>query len=141
MGTHLIHVVEILGAFFIVHKLWPKGVTYGEKEEWEREYRRRRYSQSQSQRSSRRSSRRSEIEDNSLRDSSRGEYYQGRNSGRPRREKTSDHESSVIPMREGDIEYGAHPVYSRHASFSHYYDDDREYERPVRYTRRASERY
>lgn len=40
--SHLIlHVIEILGVFFCAHHLWPKGVTYGEQEEWEKAHRKR----------------------------------------------------------------------------------------------------
>jgi hypothetical protein len=34
--SHMIlHIIEILGVFVCAHKLWPKGVTYGEAEDWE----------------------------------------------------------------------------------------------------------
>jgi hypothetical protein len=31
----VMHIIEILGVFICAHKLWPKGITYGEAEEWQ----------------------------------------------------------------------------------------------------------
>ena len=33
------HILEILGVFICAHHLWPKGITYGEAEEWEKKHR------------------------------------------------------------------------------------------------------
>jgi len=37
----LLHVVEILGVVAVAHHFWPKGITYGEKEDWEKAYRKK----------------------------------------------------------------------------------------------------
>ncbi|KAL2075771.1 hypothetical protein VTL71DRAFT_714 [Oculimacula yallundae] len=37
----VLHIVQILGVFFCAHHLWPKGVTYGNQEDWEKSYRKR----------------------------------------------------------------------------------------------------
>jgi hypothetical protein len=37
----ILHIIEILGVFVCAHKLWPKGVTYGEAEDWEVAHRKR----------------------------------------------------------------------------------------------------
>jgi hypothetical protein len=37
----IVHIIEILGVFVCAHKLWPKGVTYGEAEDWEKAHRKR----------------------------------------------------------------------------------------------------
>jgi hypothetical protein len=40
--SHMIlHIIEILSVFVCAHKLWPKGVTYGEAEDWEIAHRKR----------------------------------------------------------------------------------------------------
>jgi hypothetical protein len=45
MSGALIHIVQILGVFVCAHHFWPKGITYGEQEEWEKAYRKKhRYS-------------------------------------------------------------------------------------------------
>ncbi|EPE27743.1 hypothetical protein GLAREA_04534 [Glarea lozoyensis ATCC 20868] len=43
MGTShaLLHALQIFGVFACVHHFYPKGITYGEKEEWEREQKRK----------------------------------------------------------------------------------------------------
>ncbi|PQE15603.1 hypothetical protein CJF30_00005990 [Rutstroemia sp. NJR-2017a BBW] len=33
---HLLHALEILSVFLCAHHFWPKGITYSEKEAWER---------------------------------------------------------------------------------------------------------
>lgn len=35
------HIIEILGLVVCAHHFWPKGITYGEQEEWEKAYRKR----------------------------------------------------------------------------------------------------
>ncbi|KAG4432672.1 hypothetical protein IFR05_011850 [Cadophora sp. M221] len=40
-SSTVLHIVEILGVFFCAHHLWPKGVTYGKQEDWEKSYRKR----------------------------------------------------------------------------------------------------
>jgi hypothetical protein len=37
----IFHIIEIVGIFVWAHHLWPKGITYGEMEEWERKLRKR----------------------------------------------------------------------------------------------------
>ncbi|KAF8866742.1 hypothetical protein BDZ45DRAFT_734762 [Acephala macrosclerotiorum] len=37
----IIHIIEILGVFACAHHFWPKGITYGEQEEWEKAHRKR----------------------------------------------------------------------------------------------------
>jgi len=39
----LIHIIEIVGAVLCAHHFWPKGVTYGEQEEWEKKHRSRKH--------------------------------------------------------------------------------------------------
>ncbi|KAG9239925.1 hypothetical protein BJ878DRAFT_484307 [Calycina marina] len=36
-----IHVISIVGLVIAAHHFWPKGITYGEKEDWEKAYRRK----------------------------------------------------------------------------------------------------
>ncbi|PSS13026.1 hypothetical protein M430DRAFT_263777 [Amorphotheca resinae ATCC 22711] len=38
-GSAIMHLIEILGVFVCAHHFWPKGITYGEKEDWEKRYR------------------------------------------------------------------------------------------------------
>lgn len=38
-GNTILHIVEILGVFVCAHHFWPKGITYGEAEDWEKKYR------------------------------------------------------------------------------------------------------
>ncbi|KAF4631832.1 hypothetical protein G7Y89_g6298 [Cudoniella acicularis] len=37
----ILHIIEILGAFACAHHFWPKGITYGEAEEWEKDHKER----------------------------------------------------------------------------------------------------
>lgn len=40
--SHLVlHIIQILGVFVCAHHLWPKGVTYGEAEDWEVKHRKK----------------------------------------------------------------------------------------------------
>jgi hypothetical protein len=32
------HILEILGVFICAHHLWPKGITYGGPDDWEKKY-------------------------------------------------------------------------------------------------------
>ena len=42
--SHLIiHIIEIVGAVLCAHHFWPKGVTYGEQEEWEKKHQSRKH--------------------------------------------------------------------------------------------------
>jgi hypothetical protein len=34
----IIHIIEILGAVVCAHHFWPKGITYGEAEDWEKKH-------------------------------------------------------------------------------------------------------
>lgn len=41
-GTSTIfHIIEILGAFACAHHFWPKGITYSEAEDWEKDHKKR----------------------------------------------------------------------------------------------------
>jgi hypothetical protein len=126
MGNHILHIVEILGVFFCVHHFWPKGVTYGEKEEWEKTHHRHRHSHAK------------------RKHSSRGQWDESRGSPRNdyvarkehRHRDKGDYEISERPVQERDHEYGGRPVHSRRSSFR-----DQEYDEPPVYSRRASSRY
>lgn len=37
----IIHIASIVGLVVAAHHFWPKGITYGEKEHWEKAYRKR----------------------------------------------------------------------------------------------------
>ncbi|KAK2627255.1 hypothetical protein QTJ16_003221 [Diplocarpon rosae] len=55
----ILYLVEILGVFFCAHHLWPKGITYGKPEDWEKDYRKKHahgHSRSKSRRSNKRNS-------------------------------------------------------------------------------------
>lgn len=130
---HLVHIASIVGVFVCAHHFWPKGMLYGEREEYEKEYRRRHTHPDRFRKPS------SKLGNNS-RDSSRDEdgyAYPRREREQGRRERERyEYEASARPMR--DIEYGAHPVYSRHARLRDY---EYEYEEAPAYSRRASSRY
>jgi hypothetical protein len=46
----LIHILEILSVFACAHHFWPKGVTYGEEEEWEKAQKKKRERRKQKRR-------------------------------------------------------------------------------------------
>jgi hypothetical protein len=158
---HLIHIASIIGAVAAAHHFWPKGVTYGEREDWEKEYRRRRYSTTSARvtnaqgwyddtATSSNSSSRESSKSGRARDTlDKKERERRRDSGRDRdRDSRYERESSARPVRERDIEYGTQPVYSRHARHHHHHhhrEYDYEYEggdeEPPAYSRRASARY
>ena len=52
-SSTVIHLIEILGVFICAHKLWPKGITYGEAEEWETKHKKKSGHSSKSQSGSR----------------------------------------------------------------------------------------
>jgi hypothetical protein len=97
--SHLVlHIIEILGVFVCAHHLWPKGVTYGEAEEWEVEHRKRHAhgSHSKSKSSKTRGS-----------PSQRGSSSDGVRRNRSKREER---------VRDYEYEYEERPRHSRHAS-------------------------
>ena len=141
---HLVHIASIVGVVACVHHFWPKGVTYGEREDWEKAYRRRHYI------------RRSENHAQGWYDdgeSSKSRESSRRDGERQTRRRDRDRDSkndSDVSVRGRDIEYGARPVYSRHASrgrHSHEYEYERGYEggdedrAPAYSSTRASVRY
>jgi hypothetical protein len=131
---HLVHIASIIGVVACVHHFWPKGITYGEREEWEKAYRERR---TRAQRSSRAQGWYDDSQESSRSSPSRRDRERERGSRRREKERY-DYEGSARPVRERDIEYGTHPVYSRHASFRNH---EYEYEDAPAYSRRASSRY
>ncbi|KUJ21934.1 uncharacterized protein LY89DRAFT_389625 [Mollisia scopiformis] len=38
---NIVHIIEILGVVACAHHFWPKGITYGEQEDWEKAHRKR----------------------------------------------------------------------------------------------------
>jgi hypothetical protein len=97
--SHLVlHIIEILGVFVCAHHLWPKGVTYGEAEEWEVEHRKRHAHGSHSKSKSTKT---------------RGSPSQGGSSSDGVRRNRSKREERV---RDYEYEYEERPTYSRHAS-------------------------
>lgn len=44
----VVHILEIIGVFVCAHHFWPKGITYGEEDDWETARRQRQSSQSKS---------------------------------------------------------------------------------------------
>ena len=40
-SSAILHIIEILGVFVCAHHFWPKGVTYGEDEDWAQSHRKR----------------------------------------------------------------------------------------------------
>jgi hypothetical protein len=96
--SHLVlHIIEILGVFVCAHHLWPKGVTYGEADDWELEHRKRHAHGSHSKSKS-----------TSTKDAS----HAGSSSDGVRRNR-SKRESRV---RDEDYEYEEVPRHTRHAS-------------------------
>ena len=147
---HIAHIATIAGVFYCVHHFWPKGITYGEREEWEKKYRHHHIHGTSSSSSRRSSPRRAQgwYDDSRESSSSSSPYSSSRREsekGARRRDKEkSDYEGSNRSVRERDIEYGTHPVYSRHASFSRGHDREGhdEYDEPPAYSsRRGSARY
>jgi len=145
---HLAHIATIAGVFLCVHHFWPKGVTYGEREEWEKSYRHHHMHGTSSRRSS---PRQAQGWYDDTRESSRSSspYSYSRRererSARRRDKEKSDYEASSRPVRQRDIEYGTHPVYSRHASFSQGHSHggyETDYDEPPSYSsRRGSAKY
>jgi len=96
--SHLVlHIIEILGVFVCAHHLWPKGVTYGEADDWELEHRKRHAHGSHSKSKS-----------TGTRDAS----HAGSSSDGVRRNR-SKRESRI---RDEDYEYEEVPRHTRHAS-------------------------
>ena len=97
----VLHIVEILGVFFCAHHLWPKGVTYGKQEDWEKSYRKRHAHGTSRSKSSRTNSGNSSNE--SARHGSRSErHYQ--------------HEYGYERPRHHDYEHDDRPRNTRKAS-------------------------
>lgn len=48
----LMHILEILGVFICAHHLWPKGITYGDPDDWETKHKKKHSSRSKSSKSS-----------------------------------------------------------------------------------------
>ena len=132
-----LHVAEILGLVICAHHFWPKGITYGEQEDWEKAYRRKHGHAS-------RSKSKRERNDSNGSSSSRSEQPRRREGERERSDRYQEY---------GD----RHRLEDRRDRDSHYEDrrdryyEDREEkekrpqsmyveERPV-YSRRASSRY
>ncbi len=96
--SHLVlHIVEILGVFVCAHHFWPKGVTYGEAEEWEIEHRKKNAHGSRSK---------------SKNQQSRGPSNAGSSSDGVRRNRSKREERT----RDYEYEYEERPRHSRHAS-------------------------
>jgi len=98
--SHLVlHILEILGVFVCAHHLWPKGVTYGEAEDWEIEHRKRHghghgpHSKSKSK-------------------NNESTSHTGSSSDGVRRNKSKREER----VRDYEYEYEERPRHSRHAS-------------------------
>lgn len=82
----VLHIIEIIGVFFCAHHLWPKGVTYGEQEDWEKAHRKRHAHGSRS---------------TSKRQSNSPVYEEASSPERPKRRERRD--------RDYDIEYNSRP--------------------------------
>ncbi|RDW94706.1 hypothetical protein BP5796_00469 [Coleophoma crateriformis] len=59
-GSHILHAAEIIGAFLVAHHFWPKGITYGDKEDWEIRKHERNHGHSSKKHASKRNNRRYE---------------------------------------------------------------------------------
>jgi hypothetical protein len=93
----ILHIIEILGVFVCAHHFWPKGVTYGEAEDWEIEHRKRHAHGSHSQSKSKKSG---------------SQSHTGSSSDGVRRSKSKREDRA----RDYDYDYDERPRHSRHAS-------------------------